>query len=194
MIWSQGGITLAEALREIDRMSLNALVLVKRQGNALAGYGVVAQAFRERAAFLKEAAHEMQSYVSPLIQTQLHVLKYTRMADSYARQVKHVNTTNCPSLECTYKQWKQNAATKEAEAHRLLQHLLHAVVRVEEGINEQEYVVVNGRIEAALSEGIGVPLARVSDEMGVAVEKVHQAISDYRYQLEEFYDENSADI
>ena len=34
------------SLHEIDRRALNAMVLVKRHGNKLASYGVVAQAFR----------------------------------------------------------------------------------------------------------------------------------------------------
>ena len=37
------------SLHEIDRRALNAMVLVKRHGNKLASYGVVAQAFREQA-------------------------------------------------------------------------------------------------------------------------------------------------
>lgn len=37
-----------KSLRDIDRRALNAMILVKRHGKALAGYGVVAQAFRER--------------------------------------------------------------------------------------------------------------------------------------------------
>ena len=47
------------ALREIDRRALNAMVLVKRHGKALAGYGVIAQSFREQAARLKRAASMM---------------------------------------------------------------------------------------------------------------------------------------
>ena len=48
--------TIEHSLHEIDRRALNAMVLVKRHGNKLAGYGVVAQAFREQASHLKQAA------------------------------------------------------------------------------------------------------------------------------------------
>ena len=46
--------TIEHSLHEIDRRALNAMVLVKRHGNKLASYGVVAQAFREQAVHLKE--------------------------------------------------------------------------------------------------------------------------------------------
>ena len=49
------------------------------------------------------------------------------------------------------------------------------MIRLQEGIAEQEYVVTNGRIEAALSERSGAPLMRVSHEMGVAVATVRDA-------------------
>jgi hypothetical protein len=57
--------TIERALHEIDRRALNAMVLVKRHGNKLAGYGVVAQAFREQAAHLKEAASPLQHSIAP---------------------------------------------------------------------------------------------------------------------------------
>ncbi|MDA8153263.1 MAG: hypothetical protein M0003_11240 [Acidithiobacillus sp.] len=186
--------TLTSALREIDRMALNALVLVKRQGNALAGYGVIAQAFRERAAFLKEVAQDLQHYMNPLIQTQMRILTYTWMAESFAHLQRQMGESRCANLACAQKHWQKNIVAREAEAHGLFQSLLKAVVRVQDGIAEQEYVVVNGRIEAALSEGAGVPLGRVSNDMGVAVGKVSQAVSHYRRQLEESFHENSIGI
>lgn len=195
MIWSQGGITLAEALREIDRMSLNALVLVKRQGNALAGYGVVAQAFRERAAFLKEAAQAMQALVSPLIQTQMRILAHTRMSNVYVNHMSSAQQGSCcPSLAAMRQQWTQNTTDREAEARALLEQLLHAVGRVQEGIADQEYVVVNGRIEAALSRVASRQLTRVSQDMGTALGKVNQAINQYRHTVEAVYHENSTRI
>lgn len=186
--------TLAEALREIDRMALNALVLVKRQGNALAGYGVVAQAFRERAAFLKDAAEAMQALVSPLIQTQMRILEYTRMRNVYVNHMPSTQEACCPSLAAMRQQWVQSTTDREAEARALLEQLLHAVGRVQEGIADQEYVVVNGRIEAALSRVASRQLTRVSQDMGTALGKVNQAINQYRHTVEAVYHENSTRI
>lgn len=179
--------TLASALREIDRRALNALVLVKRHGNALAGYGVVAQAFRERAASLKESAKEMQRHVSPLILSQMRALEHERLADSFLRIRTLMGDSACESLACTRHDWLVVAANEEKEAQVMLQQLLAAVDRIQAGIAEQEYVVVNGRIEAALSEGAGAPLSQVSRDMGAAVEIVSQAIRNYRNQLEESF-------
>jgi hypothetical protein len=190
----QMDITLTFALREIDRRALNALVLVKRHGNALAGYGVVAQAFRERAASLKDAAKEMQRFVAPLIQMQMRVLQHDRLAESFGRMIALMGEKSCPSLARTRDDWRHIIAREEAETSGVLQQLLHAVEVIQAGIAEQEYVVVNGRIEAALSEGTGAPLMRVSQDMGAAVEIVSQAVHKYRIQLEENLDESSARI
>ncbi|MBU2804729.1 hypothetical protein HF668_06145 [Acidithiobacillus ferridurans] len=179
--------TLASALREIDRRALNALVLVKRHGNALAGYGVVAQAFRERAASLKEAAKDMQRHVSPLILSQMRALMHERLADSFLHIMQLMGEKSCDSLACTRQDWLKVVSGEELEARALLQQLLAAVDRIQAGIAEQEYVVVNGRIEAALSEGAGAPLSQVSSDMGAAVEIVNQAIRNYRSQLEESF-------
>ena len=75
-----------------------------------------------------------------------------------------------------------------------MRRLVQTVVRLQEGIAEQEYVVTNGRIEAALSERSGAPLMRVSHEMGVAVATVRDAIWEYRNQLEEVLHESSTGI
>ena len=76
----------------------------------------------------------------------------------------------------------------------VLRQLLERVTRLQEGIAEQEYVVTNGRIEAALSEQSGAPLMRVSQEMGLAVAKVRDAIWKYRAELEEVWHESSAGV
>lgn len=176
---------LANALREIDRRALNALVLVKRHGNALAGYGVVAQAFRERAAFLKESAKDMQQHISPLILLQMRALMHRRVADSFLHIENIMRTKDCVSLACTRKAWLETVASEEAGSHMLFRQLLASVDRVQAGIAEQEYVVVNGRIEAALSEETGAPLSQVSRDMGGAINIVSEAIRHYRRQLEE---------
>ncbi|MBU2793124.1 hypothetical protein HAQ01_06935 [Acidithiobacillus thiooxidans] len=186
--------TLASALREIDRRALNALVLVKRHGNALAGYGVVAQAFRERAASLKELAKDMQHHVSPLILLQMRALMHKRVADSFFHVENLMGDKSCSSLSSKRQEWLTAVADEELEARVLFQQLLAAVDRIQAGIAEQEYVVVNGRIEAALSEGTGAPLSRVSRDMGGAVDIVSQAIRNYRRQLEESFNEISTRI
>ena len=84
--------------------------------------------------------------------------------------------------------------SEEAEGITILRHLVETVARLQEGIAEQEYVVTNGRIEAALSEQSGAPLMRVSHEMGLAVAKVRDAIWKYRAELEEVLHESSASI
>ncbi|MBU2766748.1 hypothetical protein HAP94_11200 [Acidithiobacillus ferrivorans] len=186
--------TMASGLREIDRRALNALVLVKRHGNVLAGYGVVAQAFRERAATLKASAKEMQQFVGPLIQTQMRILQHERLAESFARMAKLTGQESCPSLASARDNWKKVVANENGEAQSLLRQLLQAVDVIQVGIAEQEYVVVNGRIEAALSEGAGAPLMRVSRDMGAAVDVVNQAIRQYRSQLEESLSESIAGL
>ncbi len=64
-----------QSLHEIDRRALNAMVLVKRHGNKLASYGVVAQAFREQAVHLKEAATPLQHSIAPLVRVQMRILQ-----------------------------------------------------------------------------------------------------------------------
>ena len=76
----------------------------------------------------------------------------------------------------------------------ILRQLVQTVARLQEGIAEQEYVVTNGRIEAALSERSGAPLMRVSREMGVAVATVRDAIWEYRRELEGVLHESSTGI
>lgn len=180
-------ITLSTALREIDRRALNALVLVKRHGNSLAGYGVVAQAFRERAAFLKEASQEMRNYIDPAIQTQMRIMVHEYLAHSFLRVMTELGEKSCPTLKTEQQNWLKATENDTLEMNKLLQQLLAAVDRMQNAISEQEYVVVNGRIEAALSEDIGAPLTRVSQDMGAAVEIVSQAVQNFRRQLEESF-------
>jgi hypothetical protein len=182
------------ALRDIDRRALNAMVLVKRHGNALAGYGVVASAFREGAASLKEAASHMQELMAPLIRAHMRILQHRSYADLFRRMRESMDksgkTCTCPTLGGTEETWAQTIAAEEAEALNTLRILIQAVNRIQERIAEQEYVVTNGRIEAALSEDTGAPLMRVSRDMGNAVGIVRDAINSYRNQLEEILHES----
>ncbi len=185
-----------QSLHEIDRRALNAMVLVKRHGNKLASYGVVAQAFREQAVHLKEAASPLQHSIAPLVRVQMRVLQRERFADLYRRtnEVMRQSQRSATFLCDCAEGWKRDSEEEEAEGLMILQRLLEIVTRLQEGISEQEYVVTNGRIEAALSEQSGAPLMRVSHEMGLAVAKVRDAIWKYRGELEEILHESSASL
>lgn len=184
------------SLHEIDRRALNAMVLVKRHGNKLASYGVVAQAFREQAVHLKNTAAPLQQSVAPLVRVQMRVLQHARVAEMFRRAAEIVNASGCSTAFLTESEntWQRDTEAEEAECLSILCHLVETVTRLQEGITEQEYVVTNGRIEAALSEQSGAPLMRVSHEMGLAVAKVKDAIWKYRAELEEVLHESGAGI
>lgn len=187
--------TIDRSLHEIDRRALNAMVLVKRHGNKLASYGVVAQAFREQAVRLKAAAAPLQQSVAPLVRVQLRVLQQARFREMFRRTAEMIQPEK-PAREFlsqAEQDWRSNLAD-EAETAAILRHLVETVTRLQEGITEQEYVVTNGRIEAALSEQTGAPLMRVSHEMGLAVTKVRDAIWKYRAELEEVLHESNVGL
>ncbi|MBU2829189.1 hypothetical protein [Acidithiobacillus ferriphilus] len=188
--------TIEHSLREIDRRALNAMVLVKRHGKALAGYGVVAQAFRERAANLKEAASHLQESIAPLIQAHMCILQHRSYADLFHRKMQEMYHYDiiCPTFVRTEKTWERVIIAEEAVALTILRQLIKNVEKLQEGIAEQEYVVIIGRIEAALSEGTGAPLMRVSRDMGMAVATVRDAIWKYHNQLEEILHESNIGI
>lgn len=186
--------TMERSLHEIDRRALNAMVLVKRHGNNLASYGVVALAFREQAVRLKTAAAPLQDSIAPLVRAHLRILQHLRFAEIFRRSAALLgpNRPGRAFLARSERSWQQEIAAEQAEGIRILHHLVDTVVHLQEGIAEQEYVVTNGRIEAALSEESGAPLMRVSQDMGTAVAKVRDAIWVYRAELEEVLHESSA--
>ncbi len=188
--------TIERSLHEIDRRALNAMVLVKRHGNSLASYGVVAQAFREQAMHLKDAAAPLQQSIAPLVRVQLSILQHARLKEVFHRvaELMKGNARSSAFLSQSERNWQRNIELEEAEGVVSLRQLLKTVTRLQEGIAEQEYVVTNGRIEAALSEQSGAPLMRVSHEMGIAVAKVRDAIWKYRSELEEVLHESSTGI
>ncbi len=188
--------TIERSLHEIDRRALNAMVLVKRHGNSLASYGVVAQAFREQAMHLKDAAAPLQQSIAPLVRVQLSILQHARLKEVFHRvaELMKGNARSSAFLSQSERNWQRNIELEEAEGVVSLRQLLKTVTRLQEGIAEQEYVVTNGRIEAALSEQRGAPLMRVSHEMGIAVAKVRDAIWKYRSELEEVLHESSTGI
>src|ERR1700756_4002412 len=77
--------TIERSLREIDRRALNAMVLVKRHGNKLASYGVVAQAFREQALLLKHAAQPLQQAIAPLVRVHMRILQQAQFSEMFRR-------------------------------------------------------------------------------------------------------------
>mgnify|MGYP000936436359 CR=1 FL=1 len=181
------------ALREIDRRALNAMVLVKKHGNALAGYGVVAQAFRERAALLRESASHLQENIAPLIEAQMRILQQQRLLQNFEQMTQSHGEAlhgRCVGLKNTRQDFQKIITQEREDARRILRLLLEEVRILQEGVEEQEYVVTNGRIEAALVEGSGVPLMRVSRDMGEAVRIVARAVRDYRQQLERLQNES----
>ena len=188
--------TIERSLHEIDRRALNAMVLVKRHGNKLASYGVVAQSFREQAVVLKEAAAPLQHLVAPLIRSQLRILQHAGFTDIFRRaaELMKANGRSEEFLRQSELSRLRSIESDESEGIAILRRLVKTVARLQEGIAEQEYVVTNGRIEAALSEQSGAPLMRVSHEMGLAVAKVREAIWKYRAELEEVLHENSAGV
>jgi hypothetical protein len=156
----------------------------------------VAQAFREQAGHLKNAAAPLQQSIAPLIRVQMRVLQYARFTEMFRRTAELANADRRASAFLSQGEvnWRRSTESEEAEGVAILRHLVETVTRLQEGITEQEYVVTNGRIEAALSEQSGAPLMRVSHEMGVAVAKVRDAIWRYRAELEEVLHESSAGI
>jgi len=157
---------------------------------------VVAQAFREQAVHLKNAAAPLQQSVAPLVRVQMRALQHARFTEMFRRTAEMVNANGRSStfLSESEVNWQRNTEAEEAEGIAILRHLVETVTRLQEGITEQEYVVTNGRIEAALSEQSGAPLMRVSHEMGLAVAKVKDAIWRYRAELEEVLHESCVGI
>jgi len=186
--------TIEKSLHEIDRRALNAMVLVKRHGTRLAGYGVVAEAFREQASSLKESAAPLQQAIDPLVRAHMRILQHRRFSEMQRRTNEAMRLHGAAQAFRCHAEVALDSAIRAAEgdALKVLRRLLGTVIRLQEGIAEQEYVVTNGRIEAALSENSGAPLMRVSHEMGVAVAKVREAIWEYRGELEEILNESSA--
>ena len=105
------------SLHEIDRRALNAMVLVKRHGNKLASYGVVAQAFREKAVHLKEAAAPLQQSVAPLVRVQMRILQHGRLPSMFRRTAERCGERPRAAQSSVKSEvnWQHNIAAEEAE-------------------------------------------------------------------------------
>ena len=170
-------------LREIDRKALNAQVLVKRHGKDLAGYGVVAQSFREGAQQLQSAADEMQQAIHPLMLGFMQTL-----LDSYRiDKLKHLPETArqlAPGLQRAIEEHQTQLENRAEQGRRASTRLRQALARFESVVAELEYVVVNGRIEAALKGDARGALAQVSSDMDKAVVQVRNLLRTYTDHIE----------
>ncbi len=174
---------LQRRLREIDRKALNAQVLVKRHGKELAGYGVVAQSFREGAQQLQAAATHVQKAIQPLmlgfmqtLRDTSHIDKLNGLADEIRRQA--------PALDETLQNHRINLEQRAEQSLHAGTRLRQALARFEGVVAELEYVVVNGRIEAALKGDARAQLAQVSADMDNAVAQVRDLLRQYAEQID----------
>jgi len=174
---------LKKRLREIDRKALNAQVLVKRHGKELAGYGVVAQAFREGAQAMQNAADQVQDLINPLMLHFMETLRDVQQMQSL-RHIQSAATAHCPALAERLRHHADMQERHAAGSRRAGQALGAALDRFQAVIAELDYVVVNGRIEAALKGAVNAPLAQVSLEMDRSVSGVQELLRAYREKIE----------
>lgn len=172
-------IDLRRRLREIDRKALNAQVLVKRHGKELIGYGVVAQSFREGAQQLQNASATVQQAIQPLMLGFMQTLRDIQQIDKLANLPESVRN-QAPRIASTVALHLDLLEQWAAQTQRAGQRLYQALRRFESIVAEIEYVVINGRIEAALKGSAQATLAQVSSEMDLAVAQVRKILRTYR--------------
>ena len=174
-------------LREIDRKALNAQVLVKRHGKDLSGYGVVAQSFREGAGAMQAAVDAVQEIIAPFMTGRLDDLRAALQLETLGRVQDGMQSEvagRCGGLESYRNRLEEERDINERQYREIGSSLLKALERFEEVVTELDYVVVNGRIEAALKSGSTAPLAQVSMDMHRAVSSVREVLRGYREQIE----------
>ena len=174
---------LQRRLREIDRKALNAQVLVKRHGKELAGYGVVAQSFREGAQQLQDAAGEVQQAIHPLMLGFMETLRDTQQVDKLAALPEQISR-QAPRLLQVVRAQQADLQHRVEHSRRSGTRLRQALGRFESVVAELEYVVVNGRIEAALKGDARAALAQVSADMDNAVVQVRDLLRRYVEHIE----------
>ena len=174
---------LQRRLREIDRKALNAQVLVKRHGKELAGYGVVAQSFREGAQQLQAAASEVQKAIHPLMLGFMQTLRDSSLTDKLQTLPQAVRE-RAPGLEQTLQRHRAERQARDDRSRHAGTRLRQALGRFEAVVAELEYVVVNGRIEAALKGDARAQLAQVSADMDNAVAQVRDLLRQYVEHIE----------
>lgn len=174
---------LQRRLREIDRKALNAQVLVKRHGKELAGYGVVAQSFREGAQQLQDAATHVQKAIHPLMLGFMQTLRDTSHIDKLASLPDSVRR-QAPALPAALQRHRAELEQRAEQSQHAGARLRQALARFENVVSELEYVVVNGRIEAALKGDARAQLAQVSADMDNAVAQVRDLLRQYVEHIE----------
>ena len=174
---------LQRRLREIDRKALNAQVLVKRHGKELAGYGVVAQSFREGAQQLQDAATNVQKAIHPLMLGFMQTLRDTSHIDKLAALPDAVRR-QAPALAAAMQRHRVELEHRAEQSQHAGARLRQALARFESVVSELEYVVVNGRIEAALKGDARAQLAQVSADMDNAVAQVRDLLRQYVEHIE----------
>ncbi|WP_018915047.1 hypothetical protein [Thiomonas sp. FB-6] len=174
---------LQRRLREIDRKALNAQVLVKRHGKELAGYGVVAQSFREGAQQLQDAAANVQRAIHPLMLGFMQTLRDTAHVDKLQTLPVQLRS-HAPTLEQTIREHRADFELRAEQSRHAGTRLRQALSRFENVVSELEYVVVNGRIEAALKGDARAQLAQVSSDMDNAVAQVRDLLRQYVEHIE----------
>jgi hypothetical protein len=177
---------LQRRLREIDRKALNAQILVKRHGKALIGYGVVAQSFREGAQQLQSASILVQQAIEPLMYGFMRTLRDTQQTDKLQSLPESVRRL-APHLMVTLAQHQRRLEENARGTTRDAQRLLQALGRFQTVVAEIEYVVVNGRIEAALKGSAQAALFQVSADMDKAVSQVRGLLRTYRDQIDHLF-------
>ncbi len=174
---------LQRRLREIDRKALNAQVLVKRHGKELAGYGVVAQSFREGAQQLQSTAGEVQRAIHPLLLAFMQTLRDDSQVDKLQALPAAVRE-RAPGLQQTLRRLRAERQARDEQSRHAGIRLRQALARFEAVVAELEYVVVNGRIEAALKGDARAQLAQVSADMDNAVTQVRDLLRQYVEHIE----------
>lgn len=174
---------LQRRLREIDRKALNAQVLVKRHGKELAGYGVVAQSFREGAQQLQDAAAVVQKAIHPLMLGFMQTLRDSSHIDKL-RNLPEAVRSHAPALEGALQRHRAELDARGEQSRLAGARLRQALARFENVVAELEYVVVNGRIEAALKGDARAQLAQVSADMDNAVSQVRELLRQYVEHIE----------
>jgi len=171
-------------LREIDRKALNAQVLVKRHGKELIGYGVVAQSFREGAQQLQQASAAVQQAIEPLMLGFMQTLRDTQHIDQIADLPDFIRQ-QMPQIAQTIANYQRRLDQGTVHSRRAAQRLDQALRRFEAIVAEIDYVVVNGRIEAALKGSAQASLAQVSAEMDKAVVEVRKLLRAFRQSVDD---------
>lgn len=174
---------LQRRLREIDRKALNAQVLVKRHGKDLAGYGVVAQSFREGAQQLQGAASDVQQAIHPLMLGFMQTLRDMHQINKLQGLPETIRQ-QAPNLQHAVNEHARRLEQRADQSRRTGTGLRQALARFESVVAELEYVVVNGRIEAALKGDARAALAQVSTDMDNAVVQVRDLLRTYTEHIE----------